>query len=208
MSTWSHCWSTRPTRKASSPTCATWCPGPRSTAWCLGMAPTRKPSPRFWILFPRRRSYPSWASTEGRPWSWLTRYGAVCAGSCVDKEWLATRMLLMIGRSCAKEGGVNGRMNWLNDCFGLEGFAKHPGLHLCKQSSKAAEKSQTHCDSWCSGRAHISAAGGSRQKCREEPGWHGWEAIMRWKHRGWEDEVSICRKSAGGTGGWREYSKK
>lgn len=28
------------------------------------------------------------------------------------------------------------------------------------------------------------------------------------KHRRWEDEVSICRKSAGGMGGRREYSKK
>lgn len=72
-SMWSRCWSMRPIRKASSTTFATWCPGPRSTAWCLGMAPTRRPSPRFWILFPRRRSYPSSASTEGLPWSWRIR---------------------------------------------------------------------------------------------------------------------------------------
>lgn len=105
-STWSHCWWTRPTQKASSPTCVTWCPGPRSTVWCSGMAPTRRPSPRFWILFPRRRSYPSWASMEGHPWSWLIRYGGVGwwmnAGG-EGERMIGGRMFDNMGRwSCAK----------------------------------------------------------------------------------------------------------
>jgi len=88
-SMWSHCWSTRLTRKASSPTCATWCQGPRSTEWCSGTALTKRPSPRFWILFPRRRSYPSWAFMEGRPWSWLIRYGGLtgCMTVRMGSEW-------------------------------------------------------------------------------------------------------------------------
>lgn len=145
-SMWSHCWSMRLTQKASSLTCVTWCPGPRSTVWCLGMAPTRRPSPRFWILFPRRRLYPSSASMGGRPWSWLIRYGGVNRQSWVDwmmKECLSPCMLLMNGWACTKSEWVNGLIElWLMDCFGLEWFAKSSGfatlqLALLNQENQA-----------------------------------------------------------------------
>ncbi len=72
-SMWWPCWWMKRTPKASLPMCAISCPGLKSTGWCLGTARTRKPSPRFWILFPLRLWYPFWGSMAARPWSWRIR---------------------------------------------------------------------------------------------------------------------------------------